>query len=392
VFDFRSFRDNGVTTPQQRTQFGTSLANTSNFFSAALCPPPYTASTCPLHTKSTAADISSTYRQSYFAQTAKANTIVAAFSPMENLKLSIGYRYRDRTIIKTLRNTTTSTFTPPFANRGACASVPLNADGTCTVTPASTPAVQNNEIHEHWGLFGMAAQPVRPLSIKLNVEAMSADESFTRISPRQLQHYVLRAFYKPEGWMSFSGAVNILESRDNVQYVHHLAHSRDFSFGTTIEPSDKWSLDLNYAYDNDFSSTDICYFSSAPLANAGSCPIAGSVANIQPFLGNGYYNYPNHFGSMSVMVAPAKRIRVHAGYTMTASSGTSEVLNSRQVQGSLQSKYQMPFADAVFDLAPGWSWKGAWNYADYGEDSPVGPTLPRAVHGDVFTLSVRHAF
>jgi len=52
----------------------------------------------------------------------------------------------------------------------------------------------------------------------------------------------------------------------------------------------------------------------------------------------------------------------------------------------------MPFADAVFDLAPGWSWKGAWNYADYGEDSPVGPTLPRAVHGDVFTLSVRHAF
>ena len=85
------------------------------------------------------------------------------------------------------------------------------------------------------------------------------------MSPRQLQHYVLRTFYKPQTWMSFFGAVNILESRDNVQFVHHLAHTRDFSFGTSIELGDKWSLDLNYAYDNDYSSIDIYYFSSAPL-------------------------------------------------------------------------------------------------------------------------------
>jgi len=392
VVDFRSFRDNGVTQPHQETQFGTSLANTSNFFSAALCPPPYKASTCPLHTTKTAADITQGYRTEYFAQNAKSSTFVLSFAPMERLKLSLGYRYRDRSIIKTLQTTTTSTFTPPFANRGACATVPLNSDGTCSVTPASTPAIENNEIHEQWGLFGLAAQPASQLSIKLNVEAMYADESYTQISPRQLQHYVLRTFYKPRSWMTFAGAVNILEDRDNVQFVHHLAHSRDFSVGASIEPNDKWSLDLNYSYDNDFSRTDICYFSSDPLPGAGICQIPGSIANVEPFLGNGSYNYPNNFGSVSISLAPAKRIRANFGYSATASNGTSEVLNDRQVQGSLQSEYQMPFGNFAYNIAPGWTWKAAWNYYGYGEGSRVGPTLPRDFHGNAFTLSVRHEF
>jgi hypothetical protein len=392
VVDFRSFRDPGLTQPVQQTQFGTSLANTSNFFTPALCPPPYTASTCPLHTKSTAADISQTYRQSYFGQTSTTNTALAFWSPLEKLRLSIGYRYRDRSIIKTLQNTTTSTFTPPFANRGACATVALNADGTCTVTPASTPAIEKNEIHEHWALFGMAAQPTSQWSVKLNVDAMYADEAYTQISPRQLQHVVLRTFYKPQPWVSVSGAINLLESRDNVEFVHHTAHSRDFSFGTSFEPSDKWALDLNYSYDNDFSRTDVCYFASAPLPGAGTCAIPGSVANIEPFMGTGYYNDPTHFGTISLMLAPMRKVRTNFGYQINVSDGHAEILNARQVPGSVQSEYQTPFADVALSLAPQWTWKAAWNYYGYGEGSAIGPTLPRSFHGDVFTLGVRYAF
>ncbi len=392
VFDFRSLRDNDVTTPYQRTQFGKSLATTSDFFSSSLCPPPYTASTCPLHTSKTAADISLTFRQSYFGQTTRTNTTVVAFSPFDKLKLSVGYRYRDRDIIKTLRNTTTSTFTPPFANRGTCAAIPLNPDGTCTVTPASTPALENNEIHEHWGLVGIAAQPAPQLSVKVNVEAMSADESFTRISPRQLQHYIVRTFYKPRPWMTFSGAVNMLESRDNVAFVHHFAHARDFSVGGSVEANEQWSFDVNYAYDNDYSRTDICYYSTNPLPGAGDCAIPGSVANFQPYQGNGTYNYPGHFGSFSTVFTPTKKVRIDGGIQVVASNGSSEVLNDRQVMGSLQSDYQMPFGGVALSLMPGWTWKASWNYYGYGEGSAVGPTLPRDVHGSVFTASVKHSF
>ncbi len=159
-----------------------------------------------------------------------------------------------------------------------------------------------------------------------------------------------------------------------------------------LEPSDKWALDLNYAYDNDFSRTDICYFSSDPLPGAGSCPIPGSVANIEPFSGTGYYNDPTHFGSASLMLAPIRKVRANIGYTMTASEGNGEILNARQIPGSLQSTYQSPFAELALNLAPEWTWKGAWNYYGYGEGSPVGPTLPRTFNGNVVTLSVRYAF
>ena len=88
---------------------------------------------------------------------------------------------------------------------------------------------------------------------------MYADNSFTRISPRQLQHYVLRTNYKAKTWLNFSGTINILEDRDNIQTVNHLAHNRDFSFSTVITPSEKWSIDLSYSYDDIFSTTLECY-------------------------------------------------------------------------------------------------------------------------------------
>ncbi|HEY3704578.1 MAG TPA: hypothetical protein VGL22_05915 [Terracidiphilus sp.] len=392
IFDFRSFRQNGHTTPHQETQFGTSLADTSNFWTPGLCPPPYTADTCPLHTPKTAADITTTFRHRYFSQTVRTDSSVIAYSPIQKLTVSWGYRWRERYIINSLQNTTTSTFTPPFANRGACANQPLNSDGTCTVTPDSEPDTDTNEIHEHWGLGGVSVRASQQLNIKLNVEAMSADEAYTRISPRHLQHYILRTFYNPQPWMHFSGAINWLEQRDNVEYVHHLAHTRDFSLGAMIEPSDKWSLDVNYAYDNDYSRTDICYYASSPLPGAGACAIPGYVDNMQPYLGNSTYHYPGHFASVNFVFTPKRKLRFAGGLQAAASNGNAEVLNDRQVMGSLQSNYQMPFGEAVVNIAEGWAWKAGWNYYGYGEGSAVGPTLPRDAHGNVITASVKHWF
>ena len=392
IVDYRSFRNPVQSLPLTYTQFGTSLANTSNFYDPGLCPPPYTASTCPLHTTKTAADISLGNRHTYLSQTITSNTAIASYSPINRFKISLGYRYRDRYITHMQQTTTTSTFTPPFANRGACAKIPLSADGTCTVTPASTPAWQWDQVREQWGLFGIAMQPTSNLNIKLNVDAMSANKSFTQISPRQLQHYVLRTIYRPNSTVSFAGAINWREDRDNVEYVHHLAHARDFSFGTTIDPGNKWSVEMNYSYDNDFSRTDVCYYSTSPLPGAGTCQFPGYVEQFQPYLGTGRYNAPSHFGSMFLALKPVKKLQFHTGYTVSRNTGSAEILNERQVQGSLASQLQMPASDISYELHPGWFWKAAWNYYGYGEDGAVGPTLPRDFHGNMFTLSVKHDF
>jgi hypothetical protein len=171
--------------------------------------------------------------------------------------------------------------------------------------------------------------------------AMIADNSFTRISPRQLQHYLLRTTYKPQTWLTFAGTTNILESRDNVQTVNHLEHNRDFSFGTSASPSDGWSLDLNYAYDSVYSNTLECYTASPALPSAGTAPPV-CVAAGTPLLSTGYYNQPTQYGVIGFMLAPVKRLHVNAGYRMSAVNGNSDFINARQVPGTLQSQYQTP--------------------------------------------------
>ena len=105
-------------------------------------------------------------------------------------------------------------------------------------------------IHANSALFGLVLRPAAQLRANSNAEVMSADNAFTRISPRKLQHYRMRTTYNPHPWMTFTGTIDILTSSDNVQTVNHFAHNQDFSFGAVINPSEKWGIDLNYAYDS----------------------------------------------------------------------------------------------------------------------------------------------
>lgn len=288
-------------------------------------------------------------------QKTKANTFVVAWDVAPRARISLGYRYRSRVI----------------------------TDGGGDFIP----------IHENWPLFGAVLRPTPQWRVNFNIEAMYADNSFTRISPRQLQHYRLRTAYNPRPWLSFAGTINILEDRDNVQTVNHLAHNRDFSFSTAIHPGESWGIDLSYAYDDIYSTTDECYISSAPVAGdqAQPSPPVCQQAGL-PLQSNGYYNQPTQYGSIGFVFNPAKRLHAAAGYRMSAVNGQAPPINARQVPGSLQSQYQTPYGKLTFDLDPNWCWKADYNYYSYGEGSPIGPTAPRSFRGNVYTLAVNYSF
>jgi hypothetical protein len=80
------------------------------------------------------------------------------------------------------------------------------------------------------------------------------------------------------------------------------------------------------------------------------------------------------------------------GYRVSAVNGSSDLINIRQVNGSLQSHFQSPYAAIDFDLMPEWTWKAEFTHYGYGEGSPVGPTLPRNFRGNVSTIAVHYAF
>jgi hypothetical protein len=330
VFDFWYFR-----------QPATNIFTTTTYAGTSTLLPPGAATT------TTASDYQA------LNQKTKVNTFLVVWDLASRARLSAGYRYSSRII----------------TDAGGDF-IPIHADSA---------------------LFGLALRPTDHLRVNFNAEAMSADNAFTRISPRKLQHYRMRTSYNPHPWLSFAGTINILESSNNVQTVNHFAHNQDFSFATVINPSEKWGIDLNYAYDSVYSRTDECYISSAPVAGAQPSPTVCQTAGL-PLQSNGFYDQPTQYGSIGFLLTPIKKLHAAAGYRMSAVNGTAPPINIRQVPGSLQSQYQTPYGRVAYDLTANWTWKGEYNYYGYGEGTPIGPTLPRSFHGNVLTLAVGYAF
>ena len=292
----------------------------------------------------------------FLGQKTEANNVTAAWQVSPRAGLSLGYRYRARAI---------------------------------NVTPGASPYVVN--IHENGGIFNAVLRPTPRWRINGTVEALYADNSYVQTSPRATQHYNLRASYKPREWATLSGTFNDLERRDNVKYVNRLEHSRNLSIGASVAPTEHYSLDLNYAYTDVFMQQTICYVITP--APPGAIPIpTGTACGSNIYLSTDFYDSPTQFGSFAFTLSPIRKLHSSVGYRISSVNGNTLYLNVRQVPGALISKYQSPFVNIAFTPHAGWIWKADWNYYDYGEGGPVGPTSPRDFHANVITLAMHYEF
>jgi hypothetical protein len=292
------------------------------------------------------------------------NNTTLAWEPTSKVIFTLGYRYQSRVIRWVMPLAT------DFLASGAAYAFP---------------------VHNNGGIFGVAVQPTREWRISGSVEASYADRAYTQISPRALQHYRIQTRYKPREWATISGTFNDLERRDNVSNVNHLDHSRSFSIDSTLIPNEHYGFDLSYGYSDIFSQTTLCY-AATPAPTTPGAGAAPSDCGTNTNLGTGYYDAPSHYGSIGVNVKPVKTLRAGLGYRISAVNGTTEFLNPRQVAGSLQSKYQSPYANVAWTVHSGWALKANWNHYKYGEGGPVGPTLPRNFRGDIYTLAMHYEF
>ncbi|PYU28488.1 MAG: hypothetical protein DMG32_02560 [Acidobacteria bacterium] len=101
-------------------------------------------------------------------------------------------------------------------------------------------------IHENAAEFGLSARVKDKLRINADFMAGYTDNSFTRISPRQLQSYRVHATYEPKPWANVSAAVDIQQNRDNVYAVNHTEHGRTYSL--TASPRSDFTVDFGYSY------------------------------------------------------------------------------------------------------------------------------------------------
>jgi hypothetical protein len=363
--------------------FSTSMLVAPNVFNPATCPA--TPSTCPTHTTSSPADVRTIGWARYLGQDVKSNTTVLDVDVSRKFGLHAGYRYQNRFIAIRAAEDQTLLFYPTLPNRGACAGVPLQADGSCLTTVLSADG-EEFEINEHAGLGGFWLQPSDRWRLIFDAEVGKADRAFTRTSPRSFQTYKWRFTYKPIADLQLTGNVRLHERRNTEPDVRYFFHDRSYGFSAVYSPERYWSLDFHYSFNDVNSRSRICYILTPAPAGTAKC---GATTFLE---GTSDYQSSNHYFDWNVMVNPVRRVRATFGYTLNTDDGRSIILNPLQPLGPLSYEYHMPSASVQVELAKQWTWRTGWNYYGYHENSAIGPTAGRNMRGNVVNLSLKYSF
>jgi hypothetical protein len=357
----------------------------------------------------------------YFGQKFLTNNLTATWDATSRATLSATYRYGTHSIVQ-------------GAATGAASSViTINEDG---------------------GIFNVALRPANNWDVNGTAEILYFDNAFTPVGPRQSRHYRAHTMYKPRPWATLSGAFNDLERHNNTNNtgttpidgpLQHEDHSRVYSLGAVLAPSEHYGLDFDYAYSDVYASTNICYLNGSPTSGT-STAVPGAVPSATSTLCPGVFSRgsttilsdwgpnkdfmdaPTQSGSVALALSPVDKFHSNIGYRISSVNGSRFFNDARDVNGSLVSTYQTPFVNAAWTIHTGLILKAEYNYYGYGEggpsgsaycststtvageasivpcnsptltgptgltESPAGATAPRTFHANNVTLGIHFAF
>ncbi len=327
----------------------------------------------------------------YFGQKIFTNNVTGTLDLGARTTLSLDYRYRSHVIAE------------GPGNPGNIP-IPAGADTGGTVT-----------INENAVIFTAAVRPMNNWDVNGSVEVSYDDNAFTPVAPRQLRHYRVHTLYRAKPWATFSGAFNDLERHNNTDNnqatvalsaasggvpfegpLDHVDHSRVASFGIDVNPNEHYGFDLNYAYSDVYTATNICYLNGATATLPGAATAPGAVptglANVAAngtcgtyprgattntvtytdWYGRDFTDAPTQALSAALVLSPSTKVRMNYGYRINDANGTRFFNDARDVNGSLVSEYQSPFVNVAWIVKPGWTWKAEYRYLNYAEGGPSG--------------------
>src|SRR5271154_2629994 len=153
-FRYDNWRTPGLWNTSEANIFGqmqpglVGLAQPQSIFTAAtfisLCPPPYTAATCPSHSTSSSADVVNGPTSTFLGQNLRSNTFQLQYDFTPRLTGRVGYVYTDRTIADfSATFFSAETYFPggPAGTGGGSANDFFAARGDCAIPSACTETV-----------------------------------------------------------------------------------------------------------------------------------------------------------------------------------------------------------------------------------------------------------
>jgi hypothetical protein len=325
--------------------------------------------------------INGTLTYNYYGQEYFINNLTASFDPSVRMQFSLTYRYSNRNIGQGIPH-----------------------QGPIPFTALTDPVSGTVTINENAGVLTAALHPVKNWDLNGSAEVGYDDNAFTAVGTRQFQTYRVHTIYRPKSWATISGSFSDRERHNNTNNnqsavslgdanyngpINHVDHSRIGSVGVVLAPNEHYSFNVNYSYSDVYTATNICFSSGATAATTTTpaMPAIPGVATLNsagaPNLCSGnatwfardFMDAPTQFAMLGVTVSPITKVRMGAGYTISSINGSRFFNDPRDVNGSMVSAYQSPYANLAWTVRSTWTLKAEYNYYGYGEGGASGATM-----------------
>jgi hypothetical protein len=418
-FHYGSWKEPAQFAAAQCSYFSNSLIVPVNIFTTANtfpvpCVPPASGipDAIPTHSSSSGADASLNLDSNFLKQQDVSNMIQARMNISPKTGAYFGYKYRDRIIADNFYNSISAIYLPNNAARGSCAPLvagqPLTqadlpagcildpVDGSITYSATGTfgpPGVI--EIQENHGIFGLWTRPTQKLRFSIDADIMSANNAFTRLSPLQSQELRFQGNYKAATWLNLNGNVNLWYGQNDTPAIDGRQHNDSFGFAVQIQPTEKFTLDLGYDYNDISSQLLICFIATGSQPGLPACPgVTGLVQQLSP------YSSKVNTGFIDFSWAPIRRLTLRGGANLSGVSGSELNLTPQNpiatsVPGPLNSTWYQPFGGFDYQFAKHWTGRAMWDYYGYHENASTAYQdllAQRNFQGNLVMLSVRYAF
>jgi hypothetical protein len=411
-FHFGNWRDPAQYTSSQCAFFSSSLIIPPNFFTSSAVLPFSTCSTpanavpgTPNHAKGSVPDLLVNLDSNFLKQQITSNLIEAQVQISPQAGAYFGYRYVHRVIADNFYNTQNAIYFPSLATRGHCALVSgalpdgctQNADGSvsfATPNPSFGPPGVT-DITSNTAVVGLWGKPTQRVFLNFDAEVGSANNTFTRLSPRDFQQVRWRLRYQAASAVNLSLYFTTRLGQNNDVTVNGSGNNTNAGMSLSLAPSEKISTQLGYNYNSISSSLLICFTSKLAQAGLLACPnVTGLVQQQSP------YNSRINTGFFDVLWSPLPRFSVEVGGNFSSASGSELQLNPLSTRatiptGPLNSTCYQPYGSIGYRFAKHWTGRARWDYYSYHEDlnnSYQDFYAPRSFHSNLITLSVRFAF
>jgi hypothetical protein len=390
--------------------FSSNLTTAPVFFNStatlpATCTPPANGvAGTPVSISKSDPDILVNLDSNFLKQQTTSNLIEGLAQVSPKLGAYFGYRYTHREIADNFFNTENAIYFPPVALRGNCAlangvlpaGCTQNADGSVSFqTPSPVfgpPGI--TDINTNGAVLGLWWKPAQHLSINLDADLGSADNTFTPLSPRNYQEFRVRVQYIATR-LNFSAYFQMRQGQNPASDINGSQHNRNAGFSLFLTPSEKFSMQLGYNYNDISSQVLVCFTSDFAQAGLPACPgVSGLFQQASP------YSSQVNTGFVDFLWTPVHPLSLEVGANLSGVTGSELNVNPQSPTalgpaGPLNSNWYQPYASLSLHFAKQWTGRARWDYYGYREDlngSFQDLFAPRNFRGNVVTLSIRYAF